>query len=53
MLNFIHLSFSVVEYSNSLFPKENLLVVVYLKYVEYIKIVSIIWSFAAHCPTGC
>jgi hypothetical protein len=42
MLNFIHLMFSAVECTNSLFPKENVLVGVYCMYVEYIKIASIL-----------
>jgi len=42
MLNFIHLSFSVVECSNSLFPKENLLVGFYFMCLEYIMIAFIL-----------
>jgi len=42
MLYFIHLSSSVVECSNSLFPKENLLVGFYCMCLEYIIIASIL-----------
>ena len=42
MLNFIHLSSSVVECSISLFPKENLLVWFYYMYLEYIMMASIL-----------
>ena len=42
MLNFIHLSSSLVECSNSLFPKENSLIEFYYVYLEYVMIASIL-----------